>query len=284
MKPRGLGVDIQIIYADGDAITQSRQLLEIIQSTPESHPSGIIMEPAGGTVLPRVAAAAVRAGIGWVVLNRDIASISELRKTHQTPVFGVGSDNQMIGRMQGKQLVSLLPNGGSALYIQGPSDNMAATVRSEGMCETKGIVEVKLLRGRWTDESSYRAVKFWLQLSTSRQSNINAIAAQNDAMAMGARRAFEEVADSPGGHRWLDLPFLGVDGVQTTGQTWVKKGLLRATIIVPPNASKAVDMLVRAIQTGVLPAEMTAMAIVGFPSLDQLGRQPARKGFATGRV
>ncbi len=56
-----LGADIQIIYADNDSITQSQQILNVIQSRSESLPDGIVFEPVGGTALPQVArAAAVR--------------------------------------------------------------------------------------------------------------------------------------------------------------------------------------------------------------------------------
>ena len=42
-----LGVDVQIIYADNDSVTQSQQLLKVIQSRTDSLPDGIIFEPVG---------------------------------------------------------------------------------------------------------------------------------------------------------------------------------------------------------------------------------------------
>ena len=45
---RRLGVDVQIIYAENDSITQSQQILNVIQSRSDSHPDGIIFEPVGG--------------------------------------------------------------------------------------------------------------------------------------------------------------------------------------------------------------------------------------------
>ena len=58
---RRLGVDLQIIYADNDSITQSQQLLTAIQSQ-SLRPDAIIFEPVGGTALPQVARAAATAG------------------------------------------------------------------------------------------------------------------------------------------------------------------------------------------------------------------------------
>src|ERR1700758_1034788 len=94
---RKSGVDLQILYADNDAINQSTQILKAIQAAPEERPSAIVFEPVGGTALPQVARAAVSRGIGWAVLNRDANYIPELRQTGKAPVFGVSSDHVEIG-------------------------------------------------------------------------------------------------------------------------------------------------------------------------------------------
>src|SRR5258708_3960705 len=178
---RRLDVNIQIVYADNDAILQSQQLLKIIQSTSTSHPDGIIFEPVGGTGLPQVAGAAAAAGIGWVVLNRDVEYLTDLRKTYRVPLFAVTSDHLEVGRIQGHQLAALLPNGGSILYVQGPSESLAAKQRAGGMYETKPAeVQVKGMRAQWTEASSYRAVSSWLRLSTSHQTHFDLVAAQGD--------------------------------------------------------------------------------------------------------
>src|SRR2546429_9156082 len=59
---RRMNVDIDIVYADSDAITQSQQLLRVIQLHPELRPDGIVFEAVSGTGLPHVARAAGAAG------------------------------------------------------------------------------------------------------------------------------------------------------------------------------------------------------------------------------
>src|SRR5277367_5127677 len=130
---RKLGVDVQILYADNDAINQSTQILKAIQAPPAERPSAIVFEPVGGTALPQVARAAVTAKIGWAVLNREASYISELRQMQQAPVFSVSSDHVEIGRIQGRQCAALIPKGGTILYVQGPSENSAAKDRTRGM-------------------------------------------------------------------------------------------------------------------------------------------------------
>ncbi|HEV2197490.1 MAG TPA: substrate-binding domain-containing protein [Candidatus Acidoferrum sp.] len=271
---RKLGVELQVIYADNDAITQSTQLLKAIQSEEEHRPDAIIFEPVGGTALPQVARAAASAGIGWAVLNRDAIYIAELRKSSTAPVFVVTSDHLEIGRIQGRQIAALLPQGGTILCVQGPAENSAAKDRTTGMQETKpASVHTTLLRAQWTEESSQKAVRSWLKLTTSRKAAIDLVAAQDDSMAIGARKAFEELPDDAEKERWLNLPFLGCDGLPKTGQAWVKDGLLTATIFVPPNTGQAIEMFVDALQRGKQPPERALTTAVSVPSLSDLKRR-----------
>ena len=268
---RKLGVEVQTVYADNDAITQSTQVLKAIQSAETLRPDAIIFEPVGGTALPQVARAAVTAGIGWAVLNRDASYIPELRKVSTAPVFVVSSDHLEIGRIQGRQFAALLKHGGAILYIQGPAENSAARERTTGMQETKpSNIHATILRAQWTEESAQRTVRSWLKLSTSQKAAIDLIGAQDDSMAMGARKAFQELPNESEQERWLKLPFTGCDGLPKTGQAWVCSGLLAATVYVPPNAGQAMDMLVQAIQHGKPQPERALTVPVSIPTLAEL--------------
>jgi len=271
---RKFGVELQVIYADNDAITQSTQLLKAIQAEESHRPDAIIFEPVGGTALPQVARAATSAGIGWAVLNRDANYVPELRKSSSAPVFIVTSDHLEIGRIQGRQIAALVPHGGAILCVQGPSENSAAKERTAGMQETKPTnVHTTFLRAQWTEESSQKAVRSWLKLTTSRKAAIDLIAAQDDSMAIGARKAFEELTDDAEKERWLNLPFLGCDGLPKTGQACVKNGLLAATIFIPPNTGQAIEMFVDALQRGKQPPERALTVPVSIPPLSDLKRR-----------
>ena len=268
---RKLGVEVQVVFADNDAISQSTQVLKAIQSPEGARPSAIIFEPVGGTALPQVAQAAVSAGIGWGVLNRDASYIPDLRKIATAPVFGLTSDHLEIGRIQGRQFAALLPHGGSVLYIQGPSENSAAKDRTLGMRETKPAnIQVTILKAQWTEESSTRAVRSWLKLVTSQRAPIDLIGAQDDSMAAGARKAFEELTNESEKERWLSLPFTGCDGLPKTGQAWVRSGILTATVFVPPNAGEAIEMLVNALQSKKQIPERVLTVPISIPALSEL--------------
>src|SRR5579863_10131707 len=270
-----LGVKIQIIYADNDAVNQTQQLIKIIQD-PILHPTAILVEPVG-TGMPQVAKAAVGAGIGWGLLSRQADYIPELRRSNKAPVFSVTTDQEEVGRIQGKQLASLLTDG-NILYIEGPSSSVSS-LRTKGMLSAKPAkVEMKMLKGDWTDRSAHHAVKSWLSLSTSRQLHIRAVVCQNDAMAMGARKAFGDLTEKDR-ELWLNTPFFGCDGVTKTGQEWVRRGFLTATVITPPTAGLALETLVKAIRAGALPPENTASAARAFPAVEELAK---RRGAAGG--
>lgn len=269
-----LGVSAEIIYANNDAINQSTQILRAIQASPEDRPNAIVFEPVGGTALPQVARAAAAAEIGWAVLNRDANYIEDLRKVSTAAIFAISSDHMEIGRIQGRQFAALLPRGGTVLYIQGPSENSAAKERTLGMQETKPAnIQVIALRAQWTEESSQRAVRSWLKLTTSQKAAVDLIAAQDDSMAVGARKAFEELPSEADRERWLKLPFTGCDGLPKTGQTWVRSGLLAATVFVPPNTGQAIEMFVQAIQQKKRPPERVLTVPASIPPLIALKPQ-----------
>lgn len=268
---RRLGVDAQILYSDNDSITQSTQLLNAIQAAPELRPDAIVFEPVGATALPQVARAAATANVGWVVLNREANYIAELRRLSKAPIFCVSNDHVEIGRIQGRQFAALLPKGGSVLYVQGPSENSAAKERTQGMLATKPVnIQVTTLKGQWTEESATRAVRSWLLLSTSKKAVIDLIAAQDDSMAVGARKAFQELNNAMERDRWLKLPFTGCDGLPRTGQSWVRSGLLAATVFAPPNTGQAMEMLHQALSQGQEQPELALTAPASVPPLAEL--------------
>jgi ABC-type sugar transport system substrate-binding protein len=270
---RRLGVDLEILYADNDAITQSTQILKALQTDPQLRPDAVAFEPVGATSLPQVARTAAGAGVGWAVLNREADYLSELRRTSRIPILSISSDHQEIGKIQGRQFGALLPRGGSILYIQGPSENSAAKDRTTGMHATlPSNIHVTALRGQWTEESAHKSISSWMRLNLANKVGIDLVGAQNDTMAIGARRAFDDATQGEEREHWLRLPYTGVDGLPKTGQTWVRTGSLKATVIVPANAGQAISMIAEAIKSGSGVPERSYTVPTSFPPLEKLVR------------
>jgi len=275
---RRLGVDVKVIHANNDAVAQSQQLLHYVQDSSVARPNAIIFEPAGGTAFPQVARAAAAAGIGWVVLNHEVDYILELRRSFKVPIFAISSDHEEVGRIQGKQFAALLPNGGNILYIEGPANSSAAKERTRGMLSTKPPnIQVKTMRANWTEESSYKTVSSWLRLRTSQESHVDLVGAQDDSMAMGARKAFSEIAEGERA-RWMKVPITGCDGMPQTGQAWVRSGTLAATIFIRQNTDLAIEMLVEALKSGTMPPERKVTDPESVPSLADLAVNGKRRG------
>ena len=66
------------------------------------------------------------------------------------------------------------------------------------------------------------------------------------------------------------MPFTGCDGVTKTGQEWVRRGLLTATVVSPPTWGLALEILAKTIQTGSDPPETTPIAPWSFPTIEEL--------------
>lgn len=275
-----VGAEVRVLQADNDAVTQSQQLLEIVQSKPEQRPHAILFEPLTATALARVGEAAVSVGVGWVVLNCDVDYLSGLRNRTRVPVFSVTRDHTEIGRIQGRQFAALLPNGGTVLYIQGPATSSAAMQRTRGMQSTNPAnINLRTLRSAWTVEGAYQAVSAWLRLSTSRADSIDVVGCQYDGIAMGARKAFENCANDCERNAWLQHRFTGIDGLPSEGQAWVNQGVLTATIDAGITTRLAVQMVANALGTGVQPPERTVIEARSYPPLEKLAEIGSRRAW-----
>lgn len=265
-----LEIDADIQYANNDGVTQCLQIVKVIQGPAERRPQAIVVESVG-TPMAQVAHAAAVANIGWVMMNRSVDYVATLRALTAAPIFCVSSDNEEVGRLQGKQFNALISKGLSVLYITGPTTSGTARQRMSGMLATKRPdIDVKTLKGDWTEASAYRSVGSWLKLTTSKNLHIGLIGCQNDAMAMGARKAIEDIANAQERDALLKLPFTGCDGIPAKGQKFVQMRLLRATVVNSALTGIALEMLARALRSRTQPAEQTLIPPASYPALAEL--------------
>jgi ABC-type sugar transport system substrate-binding protein len=265
-----LGVDVRLMHANDDAITQSQQILEVVQARPEARPDAVVAEPVTGSGLRRVAQTAVAAGIGWVISNCDVDYVAELRRSTAALVFAVSQGQMEVGRLQGKQIAALLPGGGAVLSVEGPSASVVAVQRHEGVQRTKPPnVQIRSVRTKWSEESSYLAVSSWLRLATNQAEHFRLLAAQAHDLMLGARRAFEDHPDPAEREKWLGLPSIGV-GIRTHVEPLIARGTMTAAVITAVTMPLAVEMLHRAIETKSRPPEHTMVELTSCPALAKL--------------
>jgi len=268
------GLDLEVVYANGEPAVQLQQLAGRIGGADPPH--AVVVEPVGpGDGLEDAARAAAAARLGWAVLNCTCDHIQRLRRENAgVAIFAVGSDQLEIGRIQGRQLRTLLPAGGTALYINGPEGAPAARERLQGLRETlegSGVTLI-ILAGRWTEESAETSVRSWLA-SRAPSTRIAAVAGQDDSMARGARRVLE--AATGGAAAWAGVPFVGIDGVPAVGQRLVDTGQLTATIVMPSNTGPAIDNLARWMDAGTVPPELVRVPVRSYPAEPELASRGA---------
>lgn len=265
-----LGLVLQVIQAADDSATQSQQLLKIVESSAEAPPNAFLVEPLSVTGLRRVAEAAVAKGIAWVMSNSEVDYIKHLRKSPSVPVFTVTQGQREIGQLQGKQLAALLPEGGSVLYIEGPSMSSVAIQRREGMESAKSRnIRITAIHSDWNEESAYQSASTRLQLASSRGESFDLVAAQSHELALGARKAFRNIDNLELREKWLGLRFIG-SGISGQVKPLVDAGVLAAAVVTSVTMEVALKLLVRAIETQILPAERNVVEATSYPDLKKM--------------
>jgi ribose transport system substrate-binding protein len=264
------GFNVDVTYAHGDAIAQSDHLLNLIHAPADTRPDVIMLEPVG-TGMVRVAREAARVGIGWIVLNREVDYVAELRASSHAPVFAVTTNHLETGRIQGQQLNALLPTGGSVIYLKGPNGHPVVQARQRGMLETKNNhVRIRPLHGHWQESVAFEVVTSWMRLPTRQEFCPLVVAAQNDFMAKGARKAFDQFANHPKFQSVTGVRYIGCDGLEEHGQRWVAEGLLDATIVCPSLTALALDVLAREVRSGTAAGPLILAQPSSFPDLSHL--------------
>jgi ribose transport system substrate-binding protein len=262
-----LKLEVEVVFAEGHAVVQIQQLFRHIHAPEAERPAAIVVEAATGEGLERVARNAVKAGIGWILVNARVAYVDELRQTHPgLPIAMLGVDQREVGRIQGRQCRALLPKGGNVLCVEGPADSTVTLDRFEGLKEALGAgFEVRGLNGDWTETSGEKVILTWLRLKTAEAFRPDVLACQNDSMAAGARRAILA-------HRrdWTALPFLGCDGLPEGGQKRVAQGHLAATVITPSNSGPALETVARWLQAKETPPREVRLASRSHPAEDRI--------------
>jgi ABC-type sugar transport system substrate-binding protein len=266
---RRLGADVEVLFADDNAVMQIQQLFRFVHAPEAERPAAFLLHTRVPDGLERVARNAARAGIGWFLLNRVAAYLEPLRAEHPgLAVAAITTDHAEIGRIQARQLAALGPERRHVLYLQGPADAPAARLRLEGFQETADDAahELRVLNGEWTETSAEKAVAAWLRLKTAELFTPDAVVCQNDNMARGARRALERLRPE-----WARAPFLGCDGLPQGGRRDVDEGRLAATVSIPSCAGPAVELALRWKREGRVPPASTVLAPLPYPPVAGAG-------------
>jgi serine/threonine-protein kinase len=277
---RGYGFPARVFQADNDSDKQLAQIRECLREPPDQRPTVLLVAPIREGQLLSVAYEAARLGIGWVVLNRWCDYVNTLRSEFpDLAIFSIMADQKEAGRIQGRQVAALVPPGGELVYIQGPMGTSSAVRRQAGLREILqgSTIDVFMIHSDWSREGGARALLDWARVFHKRKLPTFVVGAQNDAMAMGARDAVEELARERSNFSVDAVHFCGCDGSPSFGQRLVMEGKLTGTVIMPVSSGKAIAEIAATLHGGARPPAAIELKPEPFPEPHLLGRISPRR-------
>lgn len=239
-----LGIPVRVVFTGDDPLAQVKAIEAVATSKQEERPAAVVIHAAGSFGFERVARATLEAGIGWVVLSGNAPYLQSLRTSFpRALISAVINDGDQIGRMLAQLATSLLPAGGAALPIEGPSQLSATMHRRQGLEDALRGGRITLGRAvtaDWTIAGARKAVALALRLGGARSQRPDLVIAQNDEMAMGAVEAIQEIHPE-----WKAVPAIGVDGLTEKGQRWVNERKLAASVVTTITGGPAIELVDR---------------------------------------
>jgi ABC-type sugar transport system substrate-binding protein len=241
---RRLGLDVEVAFAP--AFDQLRVLKHRLLDAAAPAVDAVVSEPASTSTLD-VMMKELKGKAGFVILSAWDSSV-ETNAASWGPglPFGtVGTDHTRVGEIQGEQVRKLLPNGGRLLCVAGPLRSSAAQQRLDGLKSklVSGIEVQEIGAGQWTESDGIVAFNDWYRVAKARNPIVEVVAAGNDELALGARRACEALANPEHRQALLNAKFLGVDACPTFGLRLVTEGTLTASVLTPANTGLALAHL-----------------------------------------
>jgi ABC-type sugar transport system substrate-binding protein len=241
-----LGIDVEVAFAPG--FDQLRLLKKRLADSALPPLDAVLTEPANNSTMDLVLRE-LRGKLGLVILSAWGPSIEAAAADWggALPLGTVGTDHVRVGEIQGRQVTVLLPSGGRVLYVAGPQRSSAAQQRLDGLKSQLGPgVEVQeTSAGQWTESDGIVAFNDWYRVAKARDPIVQVVAAGNDELALGARRACEALASSEHRGALLKAHFIGVDACPTFGQRLVAEKQLTASVFTPANTGLALSHLHR---------------------------------------
>lgn len=164
------------------------------------------------------------AGIPVILVDRRAAVSEDLYTTY------LGSDFLEEGHNAGRIMVDLLGGQGNIVELVGTVDSAPAIDRAAGFREIlKDYPEMKIIASKSGDFTRAKGKEVMEEFLDSYGSEIDALYAHNDDMAIGAIRAIEAYGLQPG----KDIKIVSIDAIRDAFQA-MKDGKLNATIECNP--------------------------------------------------
>ena len=250
-EARKAAVNAEIVFAPG--FDHLRVIRKRLGDTGAPPIDAVVVEP-GSVAATGLILKELKGKTGLVLLNAWSAEVEQYANgwSDKLPFGTVSVDHTRLGQIQGKQISSLLPQGGQVLCVTGPQRSSAAAERLAGLKSAvrKDVTIYETGAGGWTESDGAAAFDSWYGLFKTRNFTVDVIAAQSDELAIGARNACESVTNPAHRALLLKARFLGVDACPAFGRRLVDEGKLTASVTMPANTAEAIRALRRFWESG----------------------------------
>jgi ABC-type sugar transport system substrate-binding protein len=201
---------------------------------------GLVISPNDVAALAPAIQSVIDAGIPVVTVDRNVTDVETLAH--------VGADNVEGGRLQGRYLIEILPDGGDIYELQGQPGATPAIDRHAGLDEVLSAQDkINVVVSQTAEFARDKAVTVFESALAGNPEPV-AVVAANDDMAFGV----SEVAQAQG----LDIPIIGFDALPEA-LIAINDGTMAATVEQFPGgqSTQAIDILVDFLKNGTEPAE-----------------------------
>jgi ABC-type sugar transport system substrate-binding protein len=273
------GIAVEVYDAGDTAAKQAQDLVRFAGENPGKRLCSLVVPFADalpeGTAIEadatyRLARRVLQKGVGWIMLNHGRADlVTALRAEFPgLPLALVAIDNEEFGRIQARLLRGLVKPGAKVICVRGNPFDSGCQERSAGLKEgLRGAgIDVEEVDGRWDPAIAETEVRRWLASPLREQAPLHAVVAQDDIMAMAARRALDRAAQDLSRADLKGIPIVGGDGLPGMGRRWVDEGALTATVSVTLPGKTAVDLVWRHWKDSAPLPMVTRLAPTPYPS------------------
>jgi inositol transport system substrate-binding protein len=188
-RAKEAGVKLQFEDAQGDIGKQLSQIQTFVAQKVDA----IVVNPVDSSATTKMTKLIRGAGIPLVYVNRQ--PFEPLKPGE--PVVYVGSDENVPGKLQGEEIARLLNNKGNVIIMMGDLATLSAILRTEGVEKVVAQhPEMKIVQKQTANWRRNEAVDL-MNESLVAGTKIDAVAANNDEMAIGAIIALQQAGKDP---------------------------------------------------------------------------------------
>ena len=218
------GIDLVVTDAQNDLNTQVSDVQDLIAQGVDV----LLINPVDSAGIVPAVREANEAGIPVFAIDRAIDTSGDAQVVAQ-----IASDNVFGGRLQARFIADALGGSGNVVYLAGIPGTSAAVDREEGFTDELSQIapDMQIVANQPAGFDRGEGLTVMQNILQS-QSEISAVVAANDSMALGAMQAIQQAgATQPDGS---PIVIVGFDAIDSALEA-IREGNMAATVAQQPS-------------------------------------------------